>query len=138
MQLKVTDEDKIIDTDFGLWLCDIIKLNIKSQLSKYNFTVWNNYLTTSQLPRMYSRNYCAEDIMIQAANNLVCTGGPGNISIHVNTAQLTSGFKQIKLNTLVKTINYGILSIKGCPIITDVFTDVAKHIDQYVTAYYDV
>ena len=138
MRLVVTDKDNIIDVDFGLWLCNLIKLKIQALLSKYNFNAWDNYLTTSQLPRMYSREYRAEDVIIQAANNLVCTGGPGNISIHVNTAQLTSGFKQVKLNTLVKTINYGSLNIKGCPIITDVFTDIAKHIDKYVLVYYDV
>lgn len=138
MELRIRDSQQIIDEAFGKWLIPRIKTKLISSISRYKFANWDNYLSTSDnIPRLYEdKEYTAASIIIFAANELVCQGGPGEIVIEFNTNDFVPGYDRLKLTTIIKTINYGTLDIKGCPIFTDVLDHFARHISTYARLYY--
>ena len=137
MELRIRDSNNIVDEEFGHWLIPRIKTKLISNIGTYKLQNWDKYLTDSTtLKRLYEKDYKAADIVVFAANNLVCTGSDGDISIQFNTNKFVPGFDRAKLITLVKTINYGTLDTKGCPIFTDTLNYFAKHINNYVNMYY--
>lgn len=139
MELRIRDSNQIVDVEFGNWLISLIKVKLLSSLTKYNFDKWNEYLTKSdKLTRLYTRNYTVFEVVRFASTNIVCKGSDGDISIQFDNTKLVPGFDRLHLHTIVKTINYGTLDIKGCPIFTDTFDYFSKDIDTYVSMYYDV
>ena len=137
MELRIRDSQNIIDIDFGLWLLPRIRSKLVSNIQKYILVNWDKYLTNSdKLPRIYKKDYRTEDIIIFAAKNLVCKGVAGDISIQFDANKFVPGFDRVKLNVLVKTINYGTLDIKGCPIFEDTFKYFSTSIDDFVKSYY--
>lgn len=137
MELRIRDSNKFIDVQFGLWLIPRIKTKLISSIRKYKLNTWDTYLTEdASIKRLYKKDYKAEDVITFAADNLSCTGVDGEISIQFNFNKLVPGFDRLRLTTIVKTINYGTLDIKSCPIFTDTFNYFAKNIDTYVGIYY--
>lgn len=136
MRLQVQGNKSIVTVDFGEWLCDFIKLKIISSINNYKLRVWDDYLTTSTtINRLYSRTYRATEIITFAANNLVCTGIEGNISISFDGTKFVPGFDRFKLSSAVKLLDYGALDIKGCPIFREAFDYFDENIDLYAKLY---
>ena len=137
MKLQIKDSNKIVDQGFGFWLIPRIRSKLISNISKYKFQNWDSYLTeTEELVRLYKKKYTASEIIIFAANNLVCQGVAGDISIQLNATKLVPGFDRLPLNIATKLLNFGTLELKGCPIFTDTFNEFAESIDTYVGMYY--
>lgn len=138
MELRIYDDEGFINKDFGEWLIPRIRVKLISSISKYKSLVnWDTYLTSSStVDRLYDIHYRAFDVVIFAAKNLVCTGTDGEITIHFDYNKFVPGFNRLKLNTIVKTINYGTTDTKACPIFTDSFDYFANDIDTYVRQYY--
>lgn len=137
MELRIRDSKGFIDVNFGYWLLPKIQSKLISNIDQYKLERWDNYLTNSKsLKRLYTQEYKAENIILFAANNLVCDGADGEITIHFNNTKLIPGFDRLLLNTLIKTVNYGTLDTKGCPIFTETFNYFAQNIDSYVRLYY--
>ena len=138
MDLRIYDSHNFVDVDFGLWLINRIRVKLVSNISKYDLQVWDNFLNNSkELRRLYTKKYKTEDLIIFASNNLTCSGDSGEITISFNPNQFAPGFDRIRLNTLLKTINYGTLDTKGCSIFSDTFNYFSENIDQYVSLYYN-
>ena len=139
MELHLIDANQIIDAQFGEWISQKICTKLLSSIKDYYLGNWDKYLTTSNtLTRLYTQQYKTSDILTFAANNLVCKGVAGDITIKVDNTKFVPGFDRLNLLTIVKTINYGTLDTKGCPIFTDVFNEFSEHIDEYVRMYYRV
>lgn len=138
MELHVFDKDQLIDVDFGSWIIPKIRAKLMSSYKNYQFDNWEQYINTSdEVKRIYSHNkYNVFDIILLCSNNLVCEGTAGNIRIHINKNKFVPGYDRLNLEQIMKTINYGKLSIKACPIITDVFGYFAEDILSYVRQYY--
>ena len=139
MELRIRDSKGFVDTSFGTWLIPRIQARLISRISKYNFSAWDEFLTKdSSLSRLYKKTYKAADIILFASKNIVCTGVDGDITIHFNYTKFTPGFDRLPLNVIVKTINYGNISLKGCPIFTDTLNFFAEDIDSYIRIYYRI
>lgn len=138
MELRIYDDKGFIEKSFGEWLIPRIKVKLISNISKYKGLVnWDKYLTkSSTLDRLYDMNYHSSDIVVFAAKNLVCTGTDGEITIHFDYNKFVPGFNKLKLDTIIKTINYGTRDTKACPIFTDSFDYFAEDIETYVRQYY--
>ena len=103
----------------------------------YKLQLWDKYLSESNsVKRLYNKDYKALDVILFAANNLVCKGTDGEVSIQFNDTKFVPGFDRLKLGVIVKTINYGTLDVKACSIFTDTFNYFAKDIDIFVKEYY--
>lgn len=139
MTLLLEDDYELITIDFGNWLIQKIKYDIITKLDKSKLILWDQYLSqNSSLPKLYKKSYRAADLIICAANSLICKGKDGKIKICVDDNVLAPGFDRVKLIQLIKLINYGTLDTKGYPLIQNVFEDVAKNINTYVGVYYQL
>ena len=139
MELRIRDSQGFVDESFGYWLIPRIKAKLISNISKYKLANWDKYLTESEtLNRLYKKDYKTTDVIIFAANNLVCKGADGEITIHFDNTKFTPGFDRLRLDVIVKTINFGTLDTKGCSIFTDTLNHFAKDIDTYVGLYYSL
>lgn len=137
MELRLRDKEKFIDKGFGNWLVQRIRIKLLSEISKYNLTNWDKYLSESaNLTRLYARDYKASELLVFAANNLVCTGTDGDISIQFDNKKFVPGFDRLKLDLILRTITFGTRDTKACPIITDVFNSFSEDIDTYLHSYY--
>lgn len=137
MELRIRDSANIIGVDFGYWLIPKIRAKLVSNIKNYYLVNWDKYLTnTETIKRLYKKDYKAAEIIIFAANNLVCTGTDGELVIRFNDVKFIPGFDRLNLGVAVKTLNYGTLDIKGCSIFTDTLTSFADDIDTYVSLYY--
>ena len=137
MELRLRDKEKFVDKGFGNWLVQRIRIKLLSEISKYNLTNWDKYLSESaNLNRLYARDYKASEILVFAANNLACTGIDGDISIQFDNTKFVPGFDRLKLDLILRTITFGTRDTKACPIITDVFNSFAEDIDTYLHSYY--
>lgn len=137
MELRIRDSQQVIDEGFANWLSSLIKTKLISNIGKYKLVNWDKYLTTSDsVNRLYKKDYRTSEVIIFAANNIVCSCVPGEVVITFDNTKFVLGFDRLRLSTIVKTINYGTLDIKGCPIFIDTLTYFEENIDTYIRLYY--
>lgn len=137
MRLLIRDSSKFVDRDFGNWLQIRIRSKLIVNAFNYKLQLWDRYLSESgSVRRLYNRDYKALDVIMFAANNLVCKGTDGEVSIQFNDKKFVPGFDRLRLDVIVKTINYGTLDVKACSIFTDTLNYFAKNIDTFVKEYY--
>ena len=139
MQLNITDNSNFITIDFGKWLIPFIQTKLLSNVGNYDFRGWDKYLTESiDLPRLYTKEYKALEVITFAAKNLLCIGRDGDIIIKFNENQYIPGFNHVKLTTLIKLIEYGTTQRKGVPIFRDTLDYFANNIESYAQKYYGI
>ena len=139
MRLLIRDTSKLVDREFGNWLQIRIRAKLIVNAFNYKLQLWDKYLSESDsVKRLYKRDYKALDVILFAANNLVCKGTDGEVSIQFNDTKFVPGFDRLTLGVIVKTINYGNLDVKACSIFTDTFNYFAKDIDTFVKEYYKI
>lgn len=137
MELRITDKEQILDTSFGRWLIDRMRFSLVRNFNNYNFTNWDKWLNeTTSVSRLFDKNYSVLDIILFASKHIVCDGVNGELHIHFNNNIFVPGFDRWKLTTCIRTINFGNLEVKGCPIFTDTFDEFAEDIDNYVSVFY--
>ena len=137
MELKIHDPHEFLTIDFGKWLVSTIRSKLIHSISKYNFARWDNFLNTSEVfKKLYVNNYKTETLIIFAANNIVCKRAGEDLVVRFNNTKWVPGFDRVNLYSLLKTINYGTLDVKSCPIFTDVFKSFKDNIQTYVNLYY--
>jgi hypothetical protein len=78
----------------------------------------------------------SDTIIRQGLRNLIVTSGKDSYSIHVNDTILFDMENKIKLSSMCKLINYGTLSVRGYPIIIELFTYYANNLDKLLKYYY--
>lgn len=140
MELRIRDSSNIVDVSFGNWLINnILRYRLISNIHKYNFENWDKFLTESDsIKRLYKKKYYTKDVIVFAANNLTCKGAPGEITIQFDSTKFIPGFDRLRLDVIVKTIDYGTLDIPSCPIFRKTLKYLADDIDTYVGLYYEV
>ena len=138
MKLHVYDDHKFVDIGFGFWLIPMIRAKLITNSRRYKLANWDKFLNESEsISRLYSRKYTTQEIIIFAANNLTCKGIDGDINI-LFAEKPVPGFDRLSLNSIIKTINYGTLDVKACPIFTDTLNFFAENINTYLQMYYEV
>lgn len=140
MELRLSDKHQLIDTTFGTWLLPHVKREILRECTNTRLPMWDKYLTESQdIPKLYpKKTYHAMDVLLFAANNLVCEGVDGEIYIRLNSAKFVPGYDRVKLDTLAKMINYGTRDCFATSVFTKAFQKIADDIDKYLSLYYNI
>jgi hypothetical protein len=134
---KKNKDGMSIDKDFIKWLKSNMSDKIKSSIDEKKLIRWNDYLNSGEVIEFTSRkNILAKEVIYLGADNLVVSELPNKFIISINNKKFVNGLKMVKIDTLCKLINYGNASIKGYPIFSDVFNEVANNIDMYIEVYY--
>ena len=137
MELQINDSNNIIDVDFGRWLQSLIRIKLISSINKDKLIQLDNYFTNdASIRRLYNKLYYTKDLIILAANNLVCSGTKGAITIKIKNNVFVPGYDRLNLSEAIKLINFGNLSVKGCFLFTNVFDYFSDNINQYVRYFY--
>lgn len=138
MELRIRDNNNILEAAFGYWLIPHIRVKLLSSIKDFNLKLWDDYLNNStKISRMYNKTYKAEDIIEFASRHIDCKCSySGEICIQFDSNVFVPGFDRLSLTTILKTINYGTLDIKACPIFTSTFNYFATNINTYVSMYY--
>lgn len=137
MELRIREPNNFADRLFGLWLVSKIRTHLISNMKNYHFDQWNNYINKSEdIRKLQAKHLSVEQIIIFASDNITCTCVPGELVISFNLKKFVPTFDRLSLNTIIKTINYGTLDIKGCPIFTDTLKEFEKNIDNLLSSYY--
>ena len=139
MRLHISDASKLLDRNFGMWLIPRIKTRLLSSIRKYYLGNWDDYINNSEdIKKLYTKTYRTEEIIIFAANHLKCSGVDGELYIELDNNVYVPGFDRLKLITVAKTINYGTLTVKGCPIFTDCLNYFAENIELFAKMFYSI
>lgn len=78
----------------------------------------------------------SDTIMRLGANSLVTKEFEGRFVIQINDTLMFDNKENIKLSSMCKLINYGTMSVKGYPILIELFNHFADNIDMLVRYYY--
>lgn len=137
MELRITDKDGILDITFAKWLSKRIQIRLVSNFRKFDFSNWEQWLNeTDNIKRLYDKKYTVYELVTFASKNIVYYGTNGELTIGFNNNVFVPGFDRWKLSSCIKTLNFGTLQIKGCPIFTKTLDEFANDIDIYVSNYY--
>ena len=140
MKLTVVDSSGVIDRSFAVWLTSQVKALLIKNLKLQKLQKWDEFLTTSEeIDRLYSKRYFAYDVIEQGIQSLMFRFvNPTSFEIYINPNTLVKGYKQWKLESACKLINYGNLEVSAVPVFTSVFERVQENINEYAKTYYNV
>lgn len=135
MQLIINDPEGIVEYRFCTWLVTQIQRKYFTEVKVKKYSNIDKYL--SELDFMENHKGVSSDTIIrQGLRNLIVTSGKDSYSIHVNDTILFDMENKIKLSSMCKLINYGTLSVRGYPIIIELFTYYANNLDKLLKYYY--
>ena len=135
MQLIINDPEGIVEYRFCTWLVTQIQRKYFTEVKVKKYSNIDKYL--SELDFMENHKVVSSDTIIrQGLRNLIVTSGKDSYSIHVNDTILFDMENKIKLSSMCKLINYGTLSVRGYPIIIELFTYYANNLDKLLKYYY--
>lgn len=135
MRLVLNDPNEVLDYRFCLWLISQLKHLYSNGVNPAKFHNIDNYLSTLDFMERH-KNQTSDYIMRLGISNLTVNSLKGQYIIHINETIMFDSLQHIKLSTMCRLINYGTLSVKGYPILIDLFNQVAENIDMYVHYYY--
>ena len=138
MKLEIFDDNDELPTEFGIWIVGIIKDNIALNLNPSKLSIWDKFFNSTP---EYKSIYSGVDVetvkfIDELSNMIVVKKIPGKFIIEITPNRYVSGLDRIRASSLAKLINFGNLSIRGYPIFTDVFKEVADNINDYVERFY--
>jgi hypothetical protein len=136
MKLEITNKDNSLPSGFGDWLKGIVQDKILSSLEETRLLLWNEYLNSDGVIDFASKkSILAKEIIMYGVSNLRVLKLPQKFIIEINPNAFMFGLNSTKIEKLCRLINYGNASIKGYPIFSRVFSEVAENIDSYVETY---
>lgn len=136
MELILRDNLKIIDVNFGHWICRLLKHQIISRLNVKSLINLDGLLQT--ISNDESKNSIStEKVIYHLVDNFYCCGVDGNVVIKINSNPCP-GFSNLDNNTIAKLINYGNRDCKGSFIFTNAFEYVKQNLSDYISYFYDV
>lgn len=138
MQLHIKDGLGLVDVYFGEWLIPRIQTKLITSIPKYSFEKLNIFLRSEDVKQFTQRFITSRELITFASTKIVCLGTSGNIVIKFDSNAKVHELNNVLLSSLLKIINYGTLSVKGQPIITDTFNFFAENINTYVQQYYNI
>lgn len=138
MRIEISNPNDTLDKDFGEWLCKRLSFTIKTKMNYQKLNLWSQYLTESKIfIPVFTDKISAENIFIQASNNLVVEKFPSLLCIEINRNIYTSGLDRVKLKTAVDLITFGNQEQKGYPLILNQFKYVVNNINEFIDKYAD-
>lgn len=134
MKLEIEYKDSSLDRKFGNWLILIIQKLIQSSINDKKLLKWDKYISEN-FNHLYSKKVTSKDIILAGIKDLVCDDTDSKLIIKISTNHFIQGLDRVRIETLCRLINYGNTEIKGYPIFTDTFDDIADNISVYVRKY---
>ncbi len=134
MRLEIEYKDNTLDKDFGNWLIKIITSSIKSNLNEKKLGQLDKYIEDN-FTHLFKKPITSKDIIYAGLKELVCDDDSSKLIIKISTNKFMQGLDRVRIETLCRLINYGNSSVKGYPIFTDTFNQVALNIKLYVDKY---
>jgi hypothetical protein len=135
MRLVIKDPDGIVSHRFCMWLITQIRRKYFTEVKIKKYSRVDDYLLTLALMERH-KGISSHNIVQQGLSNLIVSSDVDSYSIHINDSIFFDSVEGIKLSSMCKLINYGTLSVKGYPIITELFTYYANNIDNLLKYYY--
>ena len=134
MRLEIEYKDNSLDKKFGNWLILIIRELIKSSINDKKLSKWDKYIE-EHFNHIYSKKVTSKDIIFTGIKDLMCDDTDSKLIIKISTNHFMQGLDRVRVETLCRLINYGNTEIKGYPIFTNAFNDIADNISVYVRKY---
>lgn len=134
MRLEIEYKDNTLNKDFGNWLIKIITSSIKSNLNEKKLGQLDKYIEDN-FTHLFKKPVTSKDIIHAGLKELVCDDDSSKLIIKISTNKFMQGLDRVRIETLCRLINYGNSSVKGYPIFTDTFNQVALNIKLYVDEY---
>lgn len=134
MRLEIEYKDNALNKDFGNWLIKIITSSIKSNLNEKKLGQLDKYIEDN-FTHLFKKPVTSKDIIHAGLKELVCDDDSSKLIIKISTNKFMQGLDRVRIETLCRLINYGNSSVKGYPIFTDTFNQVALNIKLYVDEY---
>jgi hypothetical protein len=134
MRLEIEYKDNTLNKDFGNWLIKIITSSIKSNLNEKKLGQLDKYIEDN-FTHLFKKPVTSKDIIYAGLKELVCDDDSSKLIIKISTNKFMQGLDRVRIETLCRLINYGNSSVKGYPIFTDTFNQVALNIKLYVDEY---
>ena len=139
MQLSIRGPQDVVTSEFGQWLCLILKARLEKHLNSPKLQKWDQYLTsTSVVKRLYTRPYTVSEVVSFAAKHLSCVVVTGLLIIRFDSTKFVPGFDRLPLTTAIKLLSHGNRDIEGCPIFRDAFESVKNQIVDLARLYYGI
>lgn len=136
MKLIVTYTNDSLDLDFGKWLIKRIQEKFILAIDENKLKRWDKFFEESdEYKSIYRKKILTKDILIVGIRNLICRKFPQKLIIHINNNLFVPGLDRVRIETVCKLINFGNTEIKGYPIFTEVFGEVADNIHDYINEY---
>lgn len=134
MRLEIEYKDNTLNKNFGNWLIKIITSSIKSNLNEKKLGQLDKYIEDN-FTHLFKKPVTSKDIIYAGLKELVCDDDSSKLIIKISTNKFMQGLDRVRIETLCRLINYGNSSVKGYPIFTDTFNQVALNIKLYVDEY---
>ena len=134
MRLEIEYKDNTLNKEFGNWLIKIITSSIKSNLNEKKLGQLDKYIEDN-FTHLFKKPVTSKDIIYAGLKELVCDDDSSKLIIKISTNKFMQGLDRVRIETLCRLINYGNSSVKGYPIFTDTFNQVALNIKLYVDEY---
>lgn len=135
MRFILYDPEGLIDYGFCTWLISSIKLEYANVVNTAKYAAMNEYLGTLDFMARH-KGQTSDTIMRLGVNSLVIKEFEGRFVIQINDTLMFDNKENIKLSSMCKLINYGTMSVKGYPILIELFNHFADNIDMLVRYYY--
>lgn len=135
MRFILYDPEGIIDYRFCSWLISRIKMEYANVVNTAKYAAMNEYLDTLDFMARH-KGQTSDTIMRLGVNSLITKEFEGRFVIQINDTLMFDTKENIKLSSMCKLINYGTMSVKGYPILIELFNHFADNIDMLVRYYY--
>ena len=136
MRLKLTTESEFFDARFAQWLITRVQEVFYTKLDKNKLVKWNTFFDNStQFNTITGKPFDTEQVVLFAIKSLIYEVESSELTIKFSPNKLVPNLDRVKVEMIVKTINFGTAEITGYPIFTETFDAVADNINNYVEEY---
>lgn len=119
---------KYYSYNFACWLRQNMRMEMLRGLSSYSTYYMDRYLE-----KQYSdKEVTVRNIVVRCSNSLCIEVSKDYITILISSVDK---YKDIPLAVLAKTVTFGVLGVKGIPILSTVFNRVSNNTAAYYTRY---
>lgn len=136
MKIEIFDVDNTLGIEFGYWLTRKMKSVFQYKVDLNKLSVWNDVLEKDiKYQTLDGSPISCYSILLQGFDNLIVDKLPEKLIIRFNNNKFVTNMNHVKLDVICRLINFGTTTVRGYPILTDVFSDVVNNINDYVDEY---
>lgn len=135
MRLVINDPDELVSYRFCNWLISQIQLKYKETVIVRKFSGVDAYMETLDFMANHSGD-TSFSIMNRGVANLVVKIYKNRYVIQIDDSLMYDFQSQTKLISMCKLINYGTASVRGYPIMQEIFSYYANNLPALLKYFY--